>query len=52
MIKNFNKRNVRLGQEYAGLDFWLSSISVHAPNAPIFIVGTHIDEVNYFTLFK
>lgn len=41
--------NVRLGSEYAGLDFWLSSISCHAPGAPIFIVGTHIDQVaNYF----
>lgn len=40
-------RNVRLGSEYAGLDFWLSSISCHAPGAPIFVVGTHIDEVNF-----
>lgn len=39
-------RNVRLGSEYAGLNFWLSSINCHAPNAPIFVVGTHIDEVN------
>lgn len=23
--------NVRLGSEYANLDFWLNSISVHAP---------------------
>lgn len=42
---SFQSRNVRLGAEYAGLDFWLSSISCHAPGAPIFIVGTHIDEV-------
>ena len=40
-------RNVRLGSEYAGLDFWLSSISCHAPGAPIFVVGTHIDEVHF-----
>lgn len=39
--------NVRLGSEYAGLDFWLSSISCHAPGAPIFIVGTHIDQVGF-----
>ncbi|XP_050400370.2 uncharacterized protein LOC126817438 [Patella vulgata] len=37
--------NIRLGHEHAGLDFWLSSISVHAPKAPIFIVGTHADQV-------
>ncbi|RNA31792.1 serine threonine- kinase pats1 [Brachionus plicatilis] len=36
--------NVRLGSEYAGLEFWLSSISCHAPGAPIFVVGTHIDQ--------
>ncbi len=45
--KKFLLRNVRLGSEYAGLEFWLSSISCHAPGAPIFVVGTHIDEVNY-----
>ncbi len=32
------------------MDFWLSSISCHAPGAPIFVVGTHIDEVPKFTL--
>lgn len=48
----FKKRNVRLGSEYAGLDFWLSSISCHAPGAPIFVIGTHIDEVSKFTLNK
>ena len=37
--------NVRLGSEYAGLDFWLSSISCHAPGAPVFVVGTHVDQV-------
>lgn len=37
--------NVRLGHEHAGLEFWLSSIECHAPKAPIFIVGTHIDQV-------
>ncbi|XP_053405125.1 uncharacterized protein LOC123565346 [Mercenaria mercenaria] len=38
--------NVRLGHEHAGLDFWLSSISVQAPKAPIFVIGTHIDQVS------
>jgi len=42
--------NVRLGSEYANLEFWLSSISVHAPGAPIFVVGTHIDQVAKYTL--
>ncbi|KAL3867198.1 hypothetical protein ACJMK2_044420, partial [Sinanodonta woodiana] len=37
--------NVRLGYEHAGLDFWLNSISVHAPQAPIFVVGSHSDQV-------
>ena len=45
-------RNVRLGSDYAGLEFWLNSISSHAPGAPIFIVGTHIDQVNKYTLDK
>ncbi|KAI3380042.1 hypothetical protein SNEBB_002052 [Seison nebaliae] len=38
--------NMRQGIENAGLKFWLSSISCHAPTAPIFIVGTHLDEVD------
>ncbi|CAD5126558.1 DgyrCDS14654 [Dimorphilus gyrociliatus] len=38
--------NVRLGHEHAGLEFWLSSIECHAPKAPIFVVGSHIDQVN------
>ena len=42
--------NVRLGSEYAGLEFWLSSISCHAPGAPIFVVGTHIDQVSKYFL--
>ncbi|CAD5126525.1 DgyrCDS14632 [Dimorphilus gyrociliatus] len=36
--------NVRSGEEHAGLEFWLNSIKCHAPKAPIFIVGTHIDQ--------
>ena len=37
--------NTRLGYEHSGLDFWLSSIACHCPKAPIFIVGTHADQV-------
>ena len=36
--------NSRLGYEHAGLDFWLSSIACHAPDAPIFVIGTHADQ--------
>jgi hypothetical protein len=42
--------NVRLGAEHSGLDFWLNSISIHAPLSPIFLIGTHIDEVNKYEL--
>ncbi|CAF3639029.1 unnamed protein product [Rotaria socialis] len=42
--------NIRLGAEHAGLDFWLSSICCHAPNAPIFVVGTHSDLVSRIDL--
>ena len=44
--------NVRLGHEHAGLDFWLHSIACHAPDAPVFVVGTHIDEVSDFRTNK
>ncbi|CAH1800343.1 unnamed protein product [Owenia fusiformis] len=44
--------NIRLGYEHAGLEFWLSSIAVHAPKAPIFIVGTHSDQVAKWSLPK
>lgn len=40
--------NVRSGSEYAGLEFWLNSIASHASGAPIFVVGTHIDQVLIF----
>ena len=39
-----------MGSEYAGLDFWLSSISCHAPTAPILVIGTHVDEVSKYSL--
>ncbi|XP_013397728.1 probable serine/threonine-protein kinase pats1 [Lingula anatina] len=38
--------NIRQGHEHAGLDFWLNSIAVHAPKAPILVVGTHLDQVS------
>jgi hypothetical protein len=42
--------NIRLGAEHAGLNFWLSSISVHAPHAPILVVGSHLDQVEQFAV--
>lgn len=42
--------NVRLGAEHSGLNFWLNSIDCHAPQCPIFIIGTHIDEVSKFDI--
>lgn len=39
--------NVRLGYQHAGLDFWLNSIKCHAPKAPVFVIGSHIDEVQH-----
>ena len=42
--------NMRLGFEHAGLDFWLSSVTCHAPNAPVFVIGTHSDLISRFTL--
>ena len=44
--------NTRLGYEHSGLDFWLSSIACHCPKAPIFIVGTHADQVINVVFFK
>lgn len=38
---------MRMGFEHAGLDFWLSSIACHAPDAPVLIVGTQLDQVKY-----
>ena len=36
--------NARLGGEQGRLDYWLSTIRVLAPDAPILLVATHIDE--------
>ena len=44
--------NVRLGAEHSGIEFWLNSIDCHAPLCPIFIIGTHIDEVSKYELSK
>ncbi|XP_055863720.1 uncharacterized protein LOC106053574 [Biomphalaria glabrata] len=44
--------NIRLGHEHAGLQFWLNSISVHAPKAPIFVIGTHLDQMSKLELPK
>ena len=38
--------STRQGFEHAGLDFWLSSVASHAPKTPIFVVGTHCDQVS------
>ena len=34
-----------MGIEYSGIEEWLYSISCHAPEASVIIVGTHIDKV-------
>jgi GTPase SAR1 family protein len=36
--------NARTGDEQSKLDFWLKTISIRAPEAPIILVATHIDE--------
>jgi internalin A len=36
--------NARLGAEQGRLDYWLSTIRVLAPDVPILLVSTHIDE--------
>ena len=42
--------NCRLGVEHGSLEFWLNSITCHAPGCPIFLVGTHIDQVSNYDL--
>ncbi|XP_061180809.1 uncharacterized protein LOC133189455 [Saccostrea echinata] len=37
--------NMRMGFQHAGLDFWLSSIACHAPDAPVLIIGTQADQI-------
>ncbi|MGZ6365644.1 MAG: COR domain-containing protein [Ktedonobacteraceae bacterium] len=36
--------NTRTGDEQSKLDFWLKTISIHAPEAPVLLVATYIDE--------
>src|SRR5260370_5090496 len=36
--------NARLGVEQGRLDYWLETIKAHAPDAPVLLVATHIDE--------
>src|SRR6266700_1308234 len=36
--------NARTGDEQSKLDFWLKTLSVRAPEAPVLLVATHIDE--------
>jgi internalin A len=36
--------NARLGAEQGRLDYWLETIKAHAPDAPVLLVATHVDE--------
>jgi internalin A len=36
--------NARLGVEQGRLDYWLETIKAHAPDAPVLLVVTHVDE--------
>ncbi len=36
--------NARLGVEQGRLDYWLETIKAHAPDAPVLLVATHVDE--------
>src|SRR6266702_357808 len=36
--------NARLGAEQVRLEYWLEAIQAHAPDAPMLLVATHIDE--------
>ncbi len=36
--------NARLGVEQGRLDYWLETIKAHAPDVPVLLVATHVDE--------
>src|SRR6266487_1297859 len=36
--------NARLGVEQGRLDYWLETIKAHAPDAPVLLIATHVDE--------
>jgi small GTP-binding protein len=36
--------NARLGVDQGRLDYWLETIKAHAPDAPVLLVATHVDE--------
>ncbi len=36
--------NARLGVEQGRLGYWLETIKAHAPDAPVLLVATHVDE--------
>jgi hypothetical protein len=37
--------NMKLGAENTRVEYWLNSIKARAPKAPVFVVGTYLDEV-------
>lgn len=37
--------NMKLGVENTRVEYWLNSIKARAPKAPVFVVGTYLDEV-------
>ncbi|HEY6285032.1 MAG TPA: COR domain-containing protein, partial [Ktedonobacteraceae bacterium] len=36
--------NARLGVQQGRLDYWLETIKAHAPDAPVLLAATHVDE--------
>ena len=48
-VFNVVKLNENPEQELDTLRFWLDSLALHAPKAPIFLVGTRAEEVHQDT---